>query len=48
MNFKPLYGAPKSGGMQWRAGWGLRPHKDVVQQYDVLPGTEPASEGPVF
>ncbi|MEF8843136.1 MAG: hypothetical protein V5A62_16175 [Haloarculaceae archaeon] len=37
MNLKPLYGAPKSAEMQWRAGWGFRPHKDVVQQYDVFP-----------
>ncbi|MEF8843135.1 MAG: hypothetical protein V5A62_16170 [Haloarculaceae archaeon] len=37
MNLKPLYGAPKVAEMQWRAGWGFRPHKDVVQQYDVFP-----------
>jgi len=37
MNLKPLYGAPKSGEMQWRSGWGFRPHKDVIQQYDVFP-----------
>lgn len=37
MNHKPLYGAPKSAEMQWRTGWGFRPHKDVVQQYDVFP-----------
>ena len=37
MNFKPLYGAPKVAEMQWRAGWGFRPHYSVVQQLDVFP-----------
>lgn len=37
MNFKPSYGAPKVAEMQWRAGWGFRPHYDVVQQSDVFP-----------
>ena len=37
MNFKPSYGAPKVAEMQWRAGWGFRPHYDVVQQPDVFP-----------
>ncbi len=37
MNFKPLYGAPKVAEMQWRAGWGFRPHYSVVQQDDVFP-----------
>jgi hypothetical protein len=37
MNFKPAYGAPKVAEMQWRAGWGFRPHLDVVQQPDVFP-----------
>ncbi|SHG42117.1 hypothetical protein [Halobaculum gomorrense] len=37
MNFKPLYGGPKSAEMQWRSGWGFRPHKDVIRQYDVFP-----------
>ncbi|SHH49652.1 hypothetical protein [Halobaculum gomorrense] len=37
MNLKPLYGAPKSAEMQWRTGWGFRPHRNVVQQYDVFP-----------
>ncbi len=37
MNFKPLYGAPKVAEMQWRAGWGFRPHYSVVQQEDVFP-----------
>ena len=36
-NFKPTYGAPKVAEMQWRAGWGFRPHFDVIQQQDVLP-----------
>lgn len=37
MNFKPTYGAPKVAEMQWRAGWGFRPHFDVIQQQDVFP-----------
>ena len=37
MNFKPLYGAPKVAEMQWRAGFGFRPHYSVVQQDDVFP-----------
>ncbi|MEM7350139.1 MAG: hypothetical protein AAF657_04980 [Acidobacteriota bacterium] len=37
MNFKPSYGAPKVAEMQWRAGWGFRPHYDVIQQQDVFP-----------
>lgn len=37
MNFKPSYGAPKVAEMQWRAGWGFRPHYDVVQQSGVFP-----------
>lgn len=37
MNFKPSYGAPKVAEMQWRAGWGFRPHYDVVQQQGVFP-----------
>ncbi len=36
-NFKPTYGAPKVAEMQWRAGWGFRPHFDVIQQPDVFP-----------
>jgi hypothetical protein len=36
-NLKPLHGAPKSAEMQWRSGWGFRPHRDVVTQYDVFP-----------
>ena len=39
MNFKPSYGAPKVAEMQWRAGWGFRPHYDVVQQDGVFPRT---------
>ncbi len=35
-NFKPSYGAPKVAEMQWRAGWGFRPHFDVIQQPDVF------------
>ncbi|MFQ5716091.1 MAG: hypothetical protein ACE5GQ_03210, partial [Nitrospinales bacterium] len=37
MNFKPTYGAPKVAEAQWRAGWGFRPHFDVIQQADVFP-----------
>ena len=37
MNFKPSYGAPKVAEMQWRAGWGFRPHHDVIQQQNVFP-----------
>jgi hypothetical protein len=36
-NFKPSYGAPKVAEMQWRAGWGFRPHFNVIQQQDVFP-----------
>jgi hypothetical protein len=36
MNFKPTYGAPKVAEMQWRAGWGFRPHFDVIHQQDVF------------
>ena len=36
-NYKPTYGAPKVAEMQWRAGWGFRPHFDVIQQDDVFP-----------
>jgi len=36
MNFKPTYGAPKVAEMQWRAGWGFRPHFDVIQQASVF------------
>ncbi len=39
-NFKPTYGAPKVAEMQWRAGWGFRPHFDVIQQADVFPRPE--------
>jgi hypothetical protein len=36
MNFKPSYGAPKVAEMQWRAGWGFRPHFDIIQQQEVF------------
>ena len=36
MNFKPSYGAPKVAESQWRAGWGFRPHFDVIQQQDTF------------
>lgn len=36
MNFKPSFGAPKVAEAQWRAGWGFRPHYDVIQQQDVF------------
>jgi len=37
MNFKPLHGAPKVAEVQYRAGWGFRPHYGVVQQQGVYP-----------
>jgi len=37
MNFKPTYGAPKVAEVQWRAGWGFRPHFDVIHQPDLFP-----------
>ena len=36
MNFKPTYGAPKVAEAQWRAGWGFRPHFDVIHQDDLF------------
>jgi len=39
MNFKPFYGAPKVAEVQWRAGWGFRPHNNIIQQQDVFPRT---------
>jgi len=36
MNFKPTYGAPKVAEVQWRAGWGFRPHFDVIHQDDLF------------
>ncbi len=36
MNFKPTYGAPKVAEVQWRAGWGFRPHFDVLHQDDLF------------
>ncbi|MGR3318023.1 MAG: hypothetical protein ACUZ8O_06035, partial [Candidatus Anammoxibacter sp.] len=36
-NVKPTYGAPKVAEMQWRAGWGFRPHYSIIQQDDVFP-----------
>ena len=51
MNFGPSYGAPKVAEMQWRAGWGFRPHHDVIQQQEVFPrgrdraGLAPYSSG---
>lgn len=38
MNFKPMYGAPKAAEIQWRTGWGFRPHYSIIQQDDVFPG----------
>ncbi len=37
MNFKPTFGAPKVAEMQWRAGWGFRPHFNMIQQQNVFP-----------
>lgn len=36
MNFKGTYGIPKVAEMQWRAGWGFRPHFNVIQQQNVF------------
>ena len=36
MSYKPIYGVPKVAEMQWRAGWGFRPHFDIMQQADVF------------
>ncbi|MGR3178111.1 MAG: hypothetical protein ACUZ8E_08655 [Candidatus Anammoxibacter sp.] len=36
-NIKPTYGAPKVAEMQWRAGWGFRPHYSIIQQDGVFP-----------
>ncbi len=36
MNFKPTYGVPKVAEMQWRAGWGFRPHFDIIHQDDLF------------
>lgn len=36
-DFKPTYGAPKAAEMQWRAGWGFRPHFSIIQQEWVFP-----------
>ncbi|MCH9651725.1 MAG: hypothetical protein K0U98_26090 [Deltaproteobacteria bacterium] len=36
LNFKGTYGIPKVAEMQWRAGWGFRPHYDVIQQSEVF------------
>ncbi len=35
-NFKGTYGVPKVAEMQWRAGWGFRPHFNIIQQSDVF------------
>jgi len=37
MSVKPIFGAPKVAEVQWRAGWGFRPHLDVLQQSGVFP-----------
>ncbi|MBC8328403.1 MAG: hypothetical protein H8E31_06610, partial [Planctomycetes bacterium] len=36
-SWKPWYGSPKEAELQWRAGWGFRPHVDVIEQFDVFP-----------
>lgn len=46
MNFKPTYGAPKVAEMQWRAGWGFKPHfatslQDGVFQAEDKGGLRP-------
>jgi hypothetical protein len=40
MNFKGTYGIPKVAEVQWRAGWGFRPHFNIIQQQDVFPRPE--------
>jgi hypothetical protein len=40
MNFKGTYGVPKVAEMQWRTGWGFRPHFNIIQQQDVFPRPE--------
>lgn len=36
MNFKGTYGIPKVAEAQWRAGWGFRPHFNIIQQQNVF------------
>ena len=36
MNFKGTYGIPKVAEVQWRAGWGFRPHFNIIQQQNVF------------
>ena len=36
MNFKPTYGAPKVAEMQWRAGFGFKPHFSSIPQEGVF------------
>ncbi len=40
MNFKGTYGIPKVAEAQWRAGWGFRPHFNVIQQQNVFTRAE--------
>ena len=35
-NFKGTYGIPKVAEMQWRAGWGFRPHYNIIQQKQLF------------
>ncbi len=50
-SWKPWFGAPKAAELQWRSGWGFRPHADVIAQYDVFPreldrlGISPYTDG---
>ncbi|MDA0991441.1 MAG: hypothetical protein O3A51_11905, partial [Verrucomicrobia bacterium] len=43
MNFKGTYGIPKVAEMQWRAGWGFRPHFNIIQQQNVFSRPEDRS-----
>lgn len=36
MNFKPTYGAPKVAEMQWRTGFGFKPHFSAIPQEGVF------------
>ncbi len=40
MNFKGTYGIPKVAEAQWRAGWGFRPHFNIIQQQNVFSRAE--------
>ena len=41
---KGTYGIPKVAELQWRAGWGFRPHFDILQQQNVFSRPEDRKE----